>query len=219
MKCHFCNWDNPEGKTNCEKCGHLLQAESAEIRPHVHEHPTTRQPSKGAAELKATVRENCISRPGAAVSESKAECPECGYSLENGICPSCGYDENKQELANQHLDMNNEGKKTVRPIRKGEKEGRFVLTPISEETGLSEGEILPFEGNEVLLKRDNTDPKNQTITSQGQAVISHEEGKWLIEDKSEYRTTFVQAARKTELQSGDLILLGNQLYRFDSLEQ
>lgn len=218
MKCHFCNWDNPEGKTSCEKCGHPLQPEAADAQPRVHEHPTTRQPSKGAAELKATVRESSVGKPKATEPENKGTCPECGYKLENGVCPSCGHDENKKEQNNQHSDMVTDGKKTVRPIRKGEKEGRFVLTPISEETGLTEGEILPFDGNEVLLKRDNTDPKNATITSQGQATITHEDGKWLIEDRSEYRTTFVQASRKIELQSGDLILLGNQLYRFDSLE-
>ena len=212
MKCNFCNWDNPEGKTNCEKCGHPLQSEAAESpSSHAHEHLTMRQPSKGTVELKATVRESSIAKPGATVSENKNECPECGYKLENGVCPSCGYDENKKEPTNHQFTTNLEARKTIRPIRKGEKEGRFVLTPISEETGLAEGELLSFDGNEVLLKRDNTDPKNSTITSQGQAVITHEEGKWLIEDKSEYRTTFVQAARKIELQSGDIILLGNQL--------
>jgi hypothetical protein len=102
----------------------------------------------------------------------------------------------------------------MRPQRKGEKEGAFLLTPISEETGTPEGEDLAFEGNEVLLNRENTDSKNMTITSQKQAVIRREGGVWTIEDLSEYQTTFVQAARHIELQDGDLILLGNQLYRF-----
>ena len=31
--------------------------------------------------------------------------------------------------------------------------------------------------------------------------------------------TFIQAARKIELENGDLILLGNQLYRFDSITE
>ena len=42
-----------------------------------------------------------------------------------------------------------------------------------------------------------------------------EDGKWNIEDKSEYQTTFVQASSQIELKSGSLILLGNQLYRFE----
>ena len=103
----------------------------------------------------------------------------------------------------------------MRPHRKGEKEGAFILTPISEETGEPEGESLSYEGNQVLLNRENTDPKNDTITSQVQAAISFEKETWGIEDYSEYRTTFVQAARRVELRNGDLILLGSQLYRFE----
>jgi hypothetical protein len=68
----------------------------------------------------------------------------------------------------------------------------------------------------VILNRENTDAKNTTITSVAQANVTLENGKWTIEDKSEYKTTFVQAARKIEIQDGDLILLGNQLYRFKS---
>ena len=49
-----------------------------------------------------------------------------------------------------------------------------------------------------------------------QATIAYHEGKWSIEDKSEYKTTFVQAFDKIEIQQGALILLGNQLYRFDN---
>ena len=89
------------------------------------------------------------------------------------------------------------------------------MVPISEETGMPEGDELSYEGNTIILNRDNTDPKNSTITSQEQASLTFENGKWSIEDKSEYKTTFVQAVRKIELQQGDLILLGNQLYRFE----
>lgn len=69
------------------------------------------------------------------------------------------------------------------------------------------------------LNRENTDPKNDTITSQLQAVITHENGKWNIVDKSELKTTFVQAVDKIELQKGGLILLGNQLYQFDIISE
>ena len=112
--------------------------------------------------------------------------------------------------------MDADGKKTVRPHRKGEKEKNFGLTPISEDTGEPEGEMIQFDNQVVTLNRDNTDPKNTTITSQQQATVTFEDGKWNIVDQSEYHTTFVQAGRKTELRHGDLILLGNQLYRFET---
>ena len=98
--------------------------------------------------------------------------------------------------------------------------GRFVLTPLSGKTRMAEGDPIVFpSGNDFELNRDNTDPENSTITSKTQAVVSFEDGKWFIKDESELRSTFVQAARKVELQNGDLILLGNQLYKFDNLTE
>lgn len=215
MRCLFCGWDNPQEKNKCEKCGEPLQAEAVEVSPsNVHERPTTRQQGNGGVLGKETVRE---SKPGmaGAVLEEQNECPECGYTLENGVCPSCGYKKTDSSIPDTPS-VANVGKKTVRPIRKVEKEVAFVLTPISEKTGEPEGDALSFNDNELSLNRENTDPKNDTITSSEQAVVSHKEGSWFIEDRSELKTTFVQAARKIELQNGDLILLGNQLYRFES---
>ena len=80
---------------------------------------------------------------------------------------------------------------------------------------MPDGDGLLFEENNVILNRDNTDPKNPTITSDQQANIEYKDGVWNIEDKSKLQTTFVQASHKIALHGGDLILLGNQLYRFE----
>jgi len=221
MRCQFCGWDNPQGKNTCEKCNKPLAEEVYENKPAVsepvsdnHNRPTDRQ-ANAVFNPKETLREAqaVIKTSG----EDKSKCPECGYKLENGSCASCGYSVVQPEEKSVHTGrVAAEVRKTVRPLRKGEKDGEFTLTPISEETGVPEGEALSYEGNEVLLNRDNTDPKNQTITSATQAVVRCEGGKWTVEDNSEYKTTFVQAARKIEIRKGDLILLGNQLYRFDA---
>ena len=226
MRCQFCGWDNPEGKEKCEKCNKPLVA--AEPAGHLHQpanghdRQTNRMPPEGRAALKATVREGSAGRSD--LSADANACPKCGYPLENGECGQCGYSEQKPKpkaeepkVIKQESALAN-GKHTVRVKRKGEKDGRFILTPISEDDGNPEGKLLEFEGNSIVLNRDNTDPKNSTITSQEQAVIKNENGKWQIEDHSEYKTTFVQAKRPIELQSGDLILLGNQLYRFDDIK-
>ena len=180
-----------------------------------HARPTERQANN--FNPKATLPEYAVKEQQMNI---KTECPECGYTLDNdGKCSSCGYSVNgTPEKEQETISSSNQGRKTMRPIRKGEKEGRFVLTPISEENGLPEGDPLIFEGNEVSLNRDNTAPKNQTITSQTQAVVRCENGKWSIIDKSEYKTTFVQARDTIDLENGGLILLGNQLFKFDLLQ-
>lgn len=214
MRCQFCGWDNPEGSATCEKCNKPLGGTGAQSTPQ--DRPTDRQ-AGAPFNPKATVRESGGTAPQS--GNGGEVCPQCGYPLENGVCASCGYTSQTSQggtsQGNPHASSADAfGRKTMRPQRKGEKEGAFLLTPISEETGTPEGEDLAFEGNEVLLNRENTDSKNMTITSQKQAVIRREGGVWTIEDLSEYQTTFVQAARHIELQDGDLILLGNQLYRF-----
>ncbi len=217
MRCQFCGWDNPPGKESCEKCNKPLsngssEEMSADVSQSNHDRSTDRY-SASVFSPKATVREAQDLRKSD--SAEPMECPKCGYPLENGECPACGYnasDSSRDSLSN----VVNDARKTIRPIRKSEKLGEFKLVPISEETGLSDGDELSFEGNEVVLNRDNTDPQNTTITSQEQAYLSFENGKWSIEDRSELKTTFVQASRKIELQNDDLILIGNQLYRFEA---
>lgn len=232
MRCLYCGWDNAQGKENCEKCGKPLGGRSAEepksessSKQNNHDKPTDkmvnidpkstiyRMPenlssTSGKVDLKKTVRE-------ALVSAKKNECPICGLPLDSdGSCPSCGKIEESTEPVEKKV--SDDLKKTKRPERKVAVErSSFTLTPISESTGEPEGNEIQYNGSSVMLNRDNTDPKNDTITSRNQAEIVCEDGKWMIKDESELKTTFVQAARRIELQKGDLILLGNQLFRFD----
>jgi hypothetical protein len=227
MKCHFCNWDNPEGRTKCEKCDHDLQPDMAESSSYEHDRPTTRKPAKSVSnDLKKTINENEFKRMRENLNETVPEernmCPECHHELEDGECPSCGY--KKSDKANEQKQGNNmkvnKNKETQRWDPKAEvAKGRFVLTPLSGKTRMPENDPISYAGNEIELNRENTDPANSTITSKTQAIVTYDDGKWSISDESELRSTFVQAARKIELQNGDLILLGNQLYRFDSITE
>lgn len=240
MRCQFCGWDNPEGRTKCEKCNKPLSNGSnhyvaepsnnmpVSARGGKSGRPTQYmgQPSRDNFNPKATVLE-----PGAIghtlnenVNAAEDTCPKCGYPMERGVCPSCGYS-TKNETASDEATFGQheaadamaiaEARKTIRPVRKGPKEGNFVLTPLSETTGLPEGESISYEGNAVVLNRHNTDPKNATITSHEQALVSYENGAWGISDKSEMKTTFVQADERIALHDGSIILIGNQLYRFE----
>jgi len=71
-----------------------------------------------------------------------------------------------------------------------------------------------FESAEVVLNRQNTDPENYTITSQQQALLIYENGKWYIEDRSAYKSTYVRATRRIELQDGDIVAMGDREFEF-----
>lgn len=231
MRCYFCGYDNPQGKNRCEKCGRSLISDDESAKSSVYKHPTNRKPDNiNINMLKETEREKDSISEVVTLREDDNRCPECGYMMEKGACSNCGYDSKSSKRIVSKMDVDDKNEKynrkekelitgpnvrdTKRPDRKGKKK-HFTLTPISEETGEAEGIPILFKGKEVILNRANTSPQNDTISSGNQAVICCNDGIWSIEDKSEFKTTFVQAAYKIELHNGDLILLGDQLYRFD----
>lgn len=220
MRCNFCGWENPQNKQTCEKCNKPLTVE-ASVEEHIgskgtvsenHDRPTDRLAGK-IFSPKATLLEGQAGvKP---IATEKGKCPECGYELDDDTCPQCGYSKQDNSAPVEVKRVSVVGRMTERPKRKADKGPSFKLIPLSEETGEAEGEALSFEGETTVLNRDNTDPKNSTITSLEQAVVTFENDKWSIEDRSEYKTTFVQAANKIDLHSGSIILLGNQLFRFE----
>ncbi len=175
-------------------------------------------------------------------AEALTQCPKCGYPLRAGVdkCPNCKFQITNTNQSNQNnvevqtrKDLGNQdtyhrptrmvsgnGAKgnfrgTINPYMMNmEVEPTFVLKPIKRMEERRDFEEQEYEGKQVVLNRDNTERNNQSITSRQQAVISNNDGHWYIEDKSEQRTTFVQAAQKIELHDGDIILLGNRLFEF-----
>ena len=66
------------------------------------------------------------------------------------------------------------------------------------------------------MNRENTEVSNRTITSKEQAEIVFEDGHWYLLDRSELRTTFIQANRKIEIIPDDIIVLGDRRFKFES---
>ena len=218
MRCKNCGWPNrPEG-TICSKCGSPLEASQAS--------PVSQQPSSP----NQTVREGDIF---AATSQPNI-CAKCGYPLRPGLqkCPNCNSEigtGTNHGVSSQSSDNSNS-----RSIRRPTvvdvpnihgtvnvwTEGAigltpsFILSPVKRNGERRQPDEIELEGESVVLNRDNTDPGNLSITSRVQATITRKDDKWFIEDKSEQKTTFVQASSPQELHDGDIILLGNRLFVF-----
>lgn len=215
MRCKNCGWPNKPESTTCAKCGAALNSTDSGV-------------SEG--DLKKTVLEKEVFNINAAQPNI---CPKCSYPLRPGTlkCPNCQTDissaapqvnNNAQEEPrrmpprrptvlnapnfNGTVNVWTQGGMYVTPS--------FVLTPIKRNGERHEPEDVELEGNEVTLTRENVDPGNMSITSRAQAVITRKDNQWYIEDKSEQKTTFVQARCPQPLQDGDIILLGNRLFVF-----
>ena len=124
--------------------------------------------------------------------------------------------------AKETLDDIANAKKTVNPYAKAkleqqeeEKQVLCSLMPIAdnsaEEGRLKENE---YSSETIVLRRDNTEAGNYSITSKEQAYLTFEDGNWYIEDKSSFQSTFVRACRKMQLQDGDVIMLGDRRFEF-----
>ena len=164
------------------------------------------------------------------------KCPNCNYSIASSAPHPAndnpgsggGYQRRPTRMAASPEEEEPVLKKTRKATEGGGKfngtinpymqnymeEPAFILEPIQRMNERKPVEPAEFEGNNVTLSRENTEPGNPTISSKEQAVITHNEGHWFIEDLSDQKTTFVQASQKIELHDGDIILLGNRLFKF-----
>ncbi len=103
---------------------------------------------------------------------------------------------------------------TINPWSMPEHGAFCTLKPIAWEGENVDHQAISYSGDNIVLNRANTDPNNQSITTKGQAELSFEDGAWYIRDKSTQKTTYVHAGRKTKLESGDIIILGNRQFEF-----
>jgi hypothetical protein len=101
---------------------------------------------------------------------------------------------------------------TVAPFRDNR---RCTLVAIDEnEQPTAEAVSMEFKGEPLVLNRDNLGPDNNTITSQVQAVLRNNDGKWELENGSRYKTTYIQVIKPTTIQQGDIIVFGNKRFLF-----
>ena len=198
--------------------------------------PSVEEPVEQPVQEVPTVSETVCPKCGYPMRSDAVKCPNCNYSSASSVVqPSStnrpansGIPRRPTRMAEEPVA---EEKPVLKPTRtvadKGEFKGTvnpymmnyqeepaFVLEPIQRMNERKSVEPVEYEGCEVVLNRDNTEPGNPTISSKEQSVIVNTDGRWYIEDLSDQKTTFVQAGHKIELHDGDIILLGNRLFKF-----
>lgn len=130
-------------------------------------------------------------------------CPKCGavVAADARFCPTCGQQFRNSGTVNAWDNPQGGDFCSLRPI------------PWSREN--AQYNAISYSGERIVLNRANTDPNNQTITSHEQAVLTYDGRDWYIEDMSEQHSTMLRISKRTKLQSGDIIALGNRLFEFN----
>mgnify|MGYP004679777637 CR=1 FL=1 len=225
MRCKNCGWPNKPNETFCVKCNTPLEREDEGTLKNNFAFDNSAQ---------KTVMETDAFDVNAGQNN---QCPKCGYPVRSDAekCPNCNYllksrtdnfqHSYRESPANNNFarrptkvgatPANNKLKGTVNPYMMNmEDEPVFILKPVKKVNERHDLEEIEYFGKEVILTRENTEANNFSITSKEQAVLSKIDGKWYIEDKSEQKTTFVQASKRIAISDGDIILLGNRLFEF-----
>lgn len=189
-----------------------------------------------------TIRQTIVKCPHCGfypVLSSATECPKCGESMateaEKIEKAEGKVEEEKPVVDNIYektaTEPGNEQQGTVcRPfylhnsvdtLKKGDTpkpkaKPVFKLTLIPEVGDQVTAVTRQFDGEKVILNRDNTEPLNMSITSKEQAEVKFKDGRWFIENKSELNSTYLLVGRPVELQSGDIIILGDRQFKFEA---
>ena len=208
-RCYECGWsNNPMDATKCVKCGAELDDSSVErISFQGVEKKEVSNNSKKTV-IGIVSEENALDFNNPTLKKENlidGDCPSCGYTLRPGslTCPNCGEDVNK---------IHKNIKKTM---MFGDAEFNQVIT---ESYSMS---LIDTSGRKVEFDLDHTeknigrkdiDDNNMSISS-SHANFSVNNGKLNLEDTSSNNMTFVQVKAKTEVNDGDIIILGNQMFK------
>lgn len=142
------------------------------------------------------------------LQEEKMICQQCEseIAVTYSFCPHCGTRIHRPTIRRQIKNIADTDHDTP---------PHCYLTIIPEENENISTDKLEYEGNSVILNRENTEISNRTITSKEQAAITFEDGHWYIVDRSELNTTYIQANRKIEIMPDDIIVLGDRRFKFE----
>ena len=226
LVCPMCGYPIAEQYTSCPNCGADFTGDEEADEKQEADEKLTDTPLLASASLEIDNKENVPITSGtiALGSLKKDEedinvlctCDKCGEEISATylFCPKCGEKIHQRTLVGLRHKKSKDAEEEPHPTFKA----MFNLTIVPEEDEDVNVEAIHFEGAEVVLNRKNTEPDNRTITSKEQAVILFEDHKWYIENRSEYDSTMIIANRKMEIQSGDIILLGDRRFKFESKE-
>ena len=110
------------------------------------------------------------------------------------------------------------GNKTINPYTQATaKPTKSVikLIPITKENESVAISTLVIEDASTIINRANIDPENPTISGKSHALIEIKNGQAFLINQTAAETTFIQIRQSTQLQNGDVILLGDRLVKVE----
>jgi len=166
-------------------------------------------------------------------SSDSRTCDSCGYILMSSTqsCPRCSKEFEKVDLPDEKPATSKESpfsepvkpatphNATINPWMKKAKEAKiakFTLTNISWEAH-EQHHIVEFTGPNIELNKESLKSDSDAISGTNQAKVELVDGEWQVTDTSSHQTTFIQVAKPYKLQDGDVLLIGDELFKFNKV--
>ena len=206
--CPHCGYPVVGDFTSCPNCGASLGAAPTAIQQPIQQPmqqpvvQTTPTPPNLGGEVQKVAKDLGLD------IEEEVKCEKCGtmVSIDFCFCPKCGERIHLPTVrAIKH--------KPVAPPEPPKPKCRLTIIPEEGET--TEAISNDYEGDSIILNRENTEKDNRTITSKEQAELICEDGKWYVLNHSELGSTYLEANRKLAIEPGDVIVLGDRRFRFE----
>lgn len=202
VRCPNCGYANEPRNHRCKRCNYPLREEDTSAQLHTPaSSPANATVVGSATNIDPWDMDN--SRPVSQQPPPKAQPIQAPVNVGQPEISAQGPKPKKLEV-----------NKTIDPSRIALFERNVLKLVRIPKEGEQEA-TLEFEGENIVLNRDNTDPGNMTITSREQAALEFKDGKWMLSDRSALQTTYIRVNQPTELKNGDVILLGNRAFRVE----
>jgi len=150
-------------------------------------------------------------------------CPNCKYPISGAskFCPNCSQDLTKDvkveiKKPSQKMSKERKAQKTVNIFASEHKvEEELVRLTEIKQNGEKQLE-LTSEDKKIVLNNVSLDQEeNAAISSNVHAELINFEGEWYIVNRTSAGTTFIAAHKPQKISEGDIILIGNTIYRFE----
>ena len=200
--CPHCGYPVVGDFTSCPNCGTSLAPAPTAIQQPIQ------QPVQQPVQLPVQQPVQKVAEDLGLDIEEEVKCEKCGtmVSIDFCFCPKCG----------ERIHLPTVRAIKHKPVAPPEPpKPKCCLTIIPEEGETTEAIRNDYEGDSIILNRENTEKDNRTITSKEQAELICEDGKWYVLNHSELVSTYLEANRKLAIEPGDVIVLGDRRFRFE----
>lgn len=202
-RCPICSTMNPAGSQKCRSCNALLDGSV------VKENYAT-EFSRGGAQTFDLRQPTLKEADSEVVSNKTHKCPKCGYEMRAGarVCPACHAALREEETPSRS--------KTIPGWEMESQTPTFRIGTCDAKGEMSNSK--EFTTQDIKLGRNELYEGDNHISREHIHIVN-EGGRWYVEDISSTHQTFLALKGKMQIEDGDVLVIGNRFFKFETKKQ